>query len=317
MGAVLYDSLPGKLQVEAVNDASDRWSREIDLPTGSKEVKVPENHAQYSFKVAKWNVIAERTLTRQQLQPGMSVHLEATRQPKKLHEERVFTETVGGLVSDSRTEYRYNVQGKLEEVRFFQKKLQVEGLHLTFVHKFNYTAGELESIERFGSDNVKNGSTVFEYNTGRIANIQNTSFDRQTFSAFEYSQEGKFKVIQGDYLLPNGHSFVYTLKFLNGNKVSDFAQTSTGGNESGTYEYDSYINPKHQLGWHDLYFSNASMNNLEKEQKNYGGAYPSVVPYRFEFVYDADGYPREVYISYRGYTSQQYLYRIKKEFIYQ
>jgi hypothetical protein len=99
--------------------------------------------------------------------------------------------------------------------------------------------------------------------------------------------------------------------------VADFAQTSTGGTESGVYEYDDHINPKHQLGWQDLYFTNESRNNLVKEQKNYGGSIPSVVPYRFEYVYDADGYPTAVYISYRGYTSKEHRYRIKKEYIYQ
>lgn len=61
-----------------------------------------------------------------------------------------------------------------------------------------------------------------------------------------------------------------------------------------------------------MYFTNSSKNNLIYEQKNYGGAIPQVVPYKFEYTYDTAGYPTEVYTSYKRDTSQQHLYRIKK-----
>ena len=109
----------------------------------------------------------------------------------------------------------------------------------------------------------------------------------------------------------------YKIFTRNGNKISDQAMSSTGGGESGTYEYDSNINPKHQLGWPDLYFSNYSKNNLMSEQKGYGGSIPQVKPYKFEYTYDADGYPTEALISYKGYTSGQHLYNIKTVYSYQ
>lgn len=46
----------------------------------------------------------------------------------------------------------------------------------------------------------------------------------------------------------------YKIIARNGNRISDQAQSSTGGSEGGNYEYDDNINPKHQLGWDDLYF---------------------------------------------------------------
>ena len=51
--------------------------------------------------------------------------------------------------------------------------------------------------------------------------------------------------------------------------------------------------------------------------KGYAGGSPTVIPYRYEYVYDDDGYPKESYVSYKGYSSQQHLYRIKKVFRYQ
>jgi hypothetical protein len=106
------------------------------------------------------------------------------------------------------------------------------------------------------------------------------------------------------------------MHFEDGNKVSDQAISSTGAAESGVYAYDDYVNPFHQLGWPDLFLSNSSKNNRIGEQKNYAGAIPQSVPYKFEYTYDADGYPSFVYISYKGFSSQQHILRIKKVFIY-
>jgi hypothetical protein len=147
--------------------------------------------------------------------------------------------------------------------------------------------------------------------------MYNKSYDQETGAAVEYNQLEVYQNIKADYLFSNGNSMTYTIKYLDGNKISDQAISSTGGGESGIYEYDENINPRHQLGYADLYFTNSSKNNLKNEQKSYGGAIPQVVPYKFEYTYNADGYPSEVFISYKGFTSQQHLYRTKKVFRYQ
>lgn len=317
VGQVAYDSLPGKVTVDATNSEGNHWTREIDLQKGLTLVTVPEEYSQFRFEAAKWNVIALKNYTRQELQTGMTISLEAHREPKKLVKELIYIENSAGLIPDSRTEYFYNVMGKLSEINNYQRSLQVSGLHLTNIYKFRYNGMLLDSINRFGPDHSSTGYTNFSYTGERISNIRNRSYDQETGAAMEYIVSGNSETITADYLFSNGNTMNYKIFVRDGNKISDQAQTSTGGAEGGTYEYDNSVNPKHQLGWSDLYFSNYSKNNLTREQKGYGGAFPSAIPYKFEYTYDADGYPSEVYVSYKGFTSQQHLYRIKKVYTYQ
>lgn len=317
VGQVVYDSLPGKLVIDATNNEGGHWTREIDMKRGITALRVPQNYADFKFKVSKWNTVAQRTFSLTELQPDMVIALETTRQPKRLAEEASFIENSAGLVADSRTEYFYTGTNRLSEIKNYQKSTTVSGLPLTNVYKFVYTTNQLDSILRFDANNLSTGYTAFFYENGRVSNISNKSYDQHTGAAIEYVGAGENEVISVDYLFHNGNTMNYKIIARNGNRISDQAQSSTGGSEGGNYEYDDNINPKHQLGWDDLYFLNYSKNNLMIEQKGYSGGYPTVIPYKYEYAYDNDGYPAEVYISYKGFTSQQHLYRIKKVYTYQ
>lgn len=316
VGEVAYDSLPGKLVIEATKNDGARWVREIDMKRGITDIRVPESYSNFSFKIDKWNATAQNSFSRSELTHGMLIALESSRQPKRLITEAVYLENSGGLSADSRTEYYYNASYLLKEVKYFQRSLQVSGLPLTNVYKFVYTGSQLDSIHRFDANNLSTGYTAFFYEYGRISNISNQSYDQHTGAAIEYTGVGDNEVISADYLFYNGNSMTYKIFSRNGNRTSDEAHSSTGGSEGGIYEYDDNINPKHQLGWPDLYFLNYSKNNLALEQKGYAGAYPTAVPYKFEYVYDQDGYPAEAYVSYKGFTSHEHLYRIKKVYTY-
>jgi hypothetical protein len=316
VGLVAYDSLPGKLKISATGDNGSQWIREIDMQRGITSIKVPEQYSTYQFEVEKWNTVARKTLNRTGLE-HMVINLEASRQPKRLVEEKVFIENSAATVPDSRTEFYYSGTNKLTEIRNYQKQVQQSGLVLTNVYKFRYEGDLLDSINRFNRLNNSTGYTAFFYNFGKIASISNLSYDQHTGVSFEYMAAGQNETISGDYIFHNGNTMFYRFITRNGNRVSEQALTSTGGSESGVYEYDDNINPKHQLGWEDIFFTNYSKNNKMKEQKGYGGSYPSVVPYKFEYIYDNDGYPVEEYVSYKGYTSQQHTYRIKKVYTYQ
>lgn len=316
VGQVAYDNLPGQLAIDATNAEGKHWIRQVDLQKGINTIRVPEQYSVYKFEVAKWNTLAQSVVNRAAVQENMLIALEAARQPKRLIKEESFIENVAGLVPDSRTEYFYNGANRLSEIRNYQKSTVVSGLPLTNVYKFVYDGGQLDSIKRFDGNSASTGFTAFTYESGRIQTILNRSYDQQTSAFIEYTGAGENEVISGDYLFHNGHTMNYKFTFTNGNKTSDHAQTSTGGNETGVYEYDDHINPKHQLGWDDLYFTNYSKSNLSAQQKNYAGGFPTVVPYKFEYTYDNDGYPAEVFISYKGFTTGQHLYRVKRVYYY-
>jgi len=316
VGQVAYDGLPGTLHVDAVNNDGGHWLREIELQKGTTHIRVPRQYVTYTFKVHKWNTTAEKVLNQQEIKAGMMLNLEGNRQPKRLVEEATFLQNNLSYIPESRSEYFYGANGLLE-IKTYQKSLIVSGLPLTNIYRFIYTGGVLNTINRYDAANTFNGYTAFEYQAGRISTMSNKSYDVHTGAAVSYIAANDHEVITVDYLFHNGNTMHYSMLMSNGNKISDDASTSTGGSENGIYEYDNNINPRYALGYPDLYFSNHSKNNLTLEIKNYAGAVPSVVPYKTEYVYDNDGYPTEVYISYKGFTSQQHLYRTKTTFTYQ
>ncbi|QNA45935.1 hypothetical protein [Lacibacter sediminis] len=319
VGDVGYDSLPGLLKLEAVKLNGDRWLREIELRKGITLVQVPQEYDNYTFTITKWNTSIQKQYNRAELNNNMLVSLAGTRSAKRLVEESVFIENSGALTADSRSEYFYNQNGKLKIIRYYQRSLQFSGLPLTFVYNFQYSQPNAwDTVYRYDANQQLTGFTAMERtNNGHIHSMFNKSYDQHTGAAVSYSVVNGNKEITVDYLFSNNNSMRYNIKFEHGNKVEDRGQSSIGGAESGTYSYDAFINPYHQLGYDDMYFTNASKNNLMSMSKGYAGGFPTVIPYRYEYVYDEDGYPKESFVSYKGYSSQQHLYRIKKVFRYQ
>lgn len=318
VGDVGYDSLPGLLKLEAVKSNGGRWLREVELRQGITRVQIPQEYENYTFIITKWNTSIQKQYNRTELSNNMLVSLAGTRSAKRLVEESVFIENSAAITAESRSEYFYNQNGKIQSIRYYQRSLQVQGLPLTFVYNFHYTQPNAwDTMYRYDASQQLTGFTAIERNSNGIYSMFNKNYDQHTGAAVTYGTVNGNKEILVDYLFSNNNSMQYRIKFQHGNKVEDRAQTSTGGAESGTYSYDAAVNPYHQLGYDDLYFTNASKNNLMSMSKGYAGGFPTVIPYRYEYVYDEDGYPKESYVSYKGYSSQQHLYRIKKVFRYQ
>ncbi len=326
VGAVVYDSLPGLLKVEAVHANGASWLREIELQQGITNVQIPQEYSNYTFSINKWNTAIQKQYSRAEMSNQMLITLAGNRSAKRLIEESVFIENSSATIAESRSEYFYNANSKLQSIRFYQRSLQVSGLPLTMVYHFHYSQpGAWDTMYRYHIrqqntgyvEQQLTGYTAIERNGNLIRSMFNKSYDQHTSAAVSYSVANGINETVVDYLFSNNNSMQYRIKFKHGNKTEDRAQSSTGGGESGTYSYDAFVNPYHQLGYDDLYFTNASKNNVKSMVKGYAGSFPSAIPYRYEYVYDEDGYPKESYVSYKGYSSQQHLYRIKKVFLYQ
>jgi hypothetical protein len=60
VGQVFYDSLPGKLKIDATGDNNSHWIREIEIHRGVTTIQVPDQYASYSFSTDKWNTQAQK-----------------------------------------------------------------------------------------------------------------------------------------------------------------------------------------------------------------------------------------------------------------
>lgn len=317
VGAAMYEGIPGKLIIHATNAQGTQWTRELDMQQGETPVRVPDGFIQYSISVVKWNEQVQQQFSRANLQAGMLIGFTAIGVFKKLKEEKVYSESVTGLVPESRTVYQYNNSGKLSFITFYQRSTTTPGLAHVFNHQFQYRNNVLDSIVRTDANNTLTGYTTFTYTAGRITTAKNKSYDQETIASFEKHLNGNGYLLFGQYHFYNGNSMSYNQVYEFGNKVSDIAQSSLGGSELGQYTYDSNINPYYLMDYPDMYMSNGSKNNLLSQQKSYSGSIPSSVPYKYEYIYDEDGYPVTLYTSFKGYTSNTHLFRLKKEFIYQ
>ena len=146
--------------------------------------------------------------------------------------------------------------------------------------------------------------------------MQQKSYDVETYAAVEHHFPEGAAEITVDYLYNNGNAMEYKMKIRGGNKVEDQAISSTGGGEAGTYKYDFNINPFAHMNMPNIFLSNLSKNNLIEQQKNYSGNIPSAEPYKFEYTYDADGYPVELVKHFKNYRTGEHLFKIKIVYTY-
>lgn len=316
IGTLTYDSIPSILSLTSWDSNLVAHQREISLMPGTNIIRAPKSHIKFRFGISVWGITGERVLARNELDKDLPIILGGSKAPKKLRREESFRYIQGSYLPDAKTEYIYEAD-KLIRMEHFRKYPQHSELHPSNSKDFKYNAGLVEAVYLLDSSGKRVGITEFFYDgQGRVVNMKQDSYGNQTYgSAASNVVDGNGELVL-DYLFDNGHAMEYKMTFSGGNKIQDAAKTSTGGTEGGRYSYDHFINPFAHLGIPDLYFSYASQNNLTGQQKGYGGNIPSAVPYKYDYRYDADGYPVELVKSYRNFISGEHLYKIKTVYTY-
>lgn len=318
VGTVWYDSLPALLQVHAVKENGEKWSREINIKGTINKITIPAGYKWYHFETNKWKSIQQENISGTYMKDSIVIKLESEKQPKLLKEEAIFIDNGIELIPESKTTYSYDSRGRISEARFYQRSIREPGLPLFMQDVFSYHSGnKWDSVLRYNNQQQLIGYTAVQRNSTGITSIFNKSFDQHIKVTVTYTEASGYKEITCNYRFDNSNAMQYKMIFRNGNNAEDYASSSTGSAEKSVYTYDAEINPYHQLGYDNLYFSHYSKNNIKGLIKEHTGAIPSVVPYRYEYSYDEDGYPKEVFISYKSYQTQNHSYRIKKTFQYQ
>lgn len=317
VGDITYDSIPARLLFTSFDSANVAHSRTLNLMPGVNQIKVPKAHIAYQLRLSAFGQTLEQSIVAAEYNPAMVIEFNGSRQPKRLSKEESYRMIDGQAVPDGQTFYEYAANNRLSRIVYYKKFPHSADLQLDFSEQYNYESGRLKIINLYTYYNERMGFIEFVYDgSGRITNMHQEMSGQHTYAAVNHALFNGEGSIGIDYLYHTGHAMEYVMEFSGGNKVSEAGTTSAGKSEGGGFTYDHYINPYAHMGMLNIYLSNLSKNNLVGQQKGYSGSIPSAVPYKYEYKYDADGYPVELLKSFRSYLDGKHLYQIKTVYTY-
>lgn len=313
VGNLLYDSIPATLTITAWDSLQAPHESGLTLEAGVNTVNLPQG-VRYRLQISHWGVTADTLINTADLAAQAQLTITASKAPKFITKEEQYIRGTGDWQPQGRIEYDYISPGMLSNVFYYGKSTLKPGLVLTREDMFAYRNGRLNRINHYGQEGDLETWYAITYGAnGNIEGIRESSPSGNGTNATVEQLAGKVKFF---YEYVNGNTMNYTQTYRNGNLVEDAAYSSRGGSETSKYQYDLYINPFAQLNYPDMFLGRRSINNRIGEQKNYGGNIPMSVPYQFDYTYDADGYPTQLIVSYKGFTSNEHLFMIKTVYSY-
>lgn len=313
IGSLIYDSIPAQFTITSWDMQNQVHVKDITI-AGKGTVLLPASHQRFQIKVSKWGMTDEMTIARADIDSTITYVLGGAKAAKKLMMEETFLLVQGEYQPSGKAVYSYGAKG-LQHVTYYQKKPQFADLQLTMRHDYQYSGNNVVRINRIDSAEKLFSYTSFDYNPQgtRVTNIREVSPGGETGAAVAYEAGG---VVSIDYYFSNGQSMQYEMQFRGGNRVQDIARSSRGGSESGSYKYDTNINPYAHMNMPNLFLSNLSRNNMIGQVKGYAGAYPVAEPYQFDYTYDADGYPITLVKYFKNHFTGEFMYQTKTVFSY-
>ncbi|WP_290791165.1 hypothetical protein [Flavihumibacter sp. UBA7668] len=318
IAGIVYDAPVLKFNLVSTFGNGETVTRTIERNSLEEEIRFSERAVKFELVGNIWNVPVKKVVTREEVAGGNRIILEGQKNRKWLQQEETYLEIMGNWQKQSLTMYQQQADGQLKEVNYYQKKPQSQDLQYIFSDKGIYQGSTLIGVDRIDPTNKRVGETRYELDgNGKVTHIIQTMYDRTTTSVIENGISTEGGVTDVYMVLDNGHTVHYAATFAGGNKVSYTAATSTGGQEGGKFQYDQMINPRftNKL-FPDMYLSHVSKNNVAGRNSGYSGAIPSSVPYKYEYEYNADGYPVVLYTYYKSYQDNTDMYRMKTVYTY-
>lgn len=317
VGDINYDNIPATFKLSSWDSNGIVSEKDTLLAGGVNEVFLPKSAVKYLFKLSKWGVSDEMSLNKDQINEAVVYTLGGAKSSKKLRLEEQFTFTQAGYMPSGKIIYSYDPNGNLKQIDFYDKLPQYSDLRLTGSKVYVYTNAMLSKINYINDQGSQVGYLELTYNTEgtKIIKMKEVNYDQIIDAQVEYQFPTGYARINFKYTFSNGNTMEYTQKIIGGNRTEDSAD-SPGGAESGIYQYDFNINPYAHMNVPNIYLSNLPKNNLVDQKKIYSGSIPSLEPYKFEYSYDDEGYPKELIKSFKSYLNGEHLLKMKTVYSY-
>ena len=324
IGDVVYDSIPVQIIVQSWDNTGILSTKFISLTPGTNEISLLRTVPKYKIILMHWGTSDLLELTQNDIQEGAVYTMGGSKQAKKLQSEIVYKQTAGTYKAITKNTYLYGMDGKVSEIQYFQRKAD-NTPYMAMKDKFTRNGeGKVTKTVRYGTENEVLTQTDFSYNQqGRVSGIKEVTSDNTTQADVEYfgaaggtGNSGNYNVNIKYRYTKNYFTMNYNMVFNGDNLVEDVATTSHHNYEKGMYDYDFAINPYIHMELPDLFLSKTSKHNRKMQYKEYATQFPTNIPSKFEYTYDADGYPKELITTYIAYGTGVFLFKTKTVYNY-
>ncbi|GAA4443143.1 hypothetical protein GCM10023091_31100 [Ravibacter arvi] len=321
VGEIVYDSIPVQLIVKSW-DAKEVMDYRIHyLAAGTQSVYLSAKAERFHLSVKKWGSYSELTLSQAEVEENAVYDLGGQVAAKKL-KSVIESRIAGGTTTpQTKTDYEYHPNGEIRQRLIWGKKPDLSS-YVVQKDVFAYTNNYITTIQSYNESNALVRTLTAHYGLpGRVTLLEETKGSARITATAAYvpleTHSGRTRDYRIDVAYRLGNGIDYYAKTMRGGAVvSDVYRGHTGGLEEGTYDYDFSINPYVHLHIPDLFFTQYARHNMVVSRKIRTGAYPQEEPYDYQYVYDADDYPKELLTKYRSTKTGADLFVIRTVFTY-
>ncbi|MBL0741001.1 hypothetical protein [Chryseolinea lacunae] len=304
IGGVLYENVDATLQVRGYDaNGEAQWTKDFSFVGPTDNVlDVKNGYHHYSIAlVNKWGIndvqpdISASTLWDGRADGSVPVTyvLGGSKPAKKLARYVTWREVDlpdGGVVYQpvSKVQFTYDASGHLAYIVAQAYNDKTSKFEDTTTDTFFFEGDAVSKIIT-----TLNGQPYsnYVYTYGAETKIKATLLYANLVATQTTKRDDTNNHIDVTYNYSNGNAFVYAFDFAYKNIVSDKTTKDKLCN-TGTYTYDKNINPLRHLGYQDINLVNWSASNKLTEDVHYiACSFPTLLPVKHDYTYDADGYP--------------------------
>ncbi|TDO27036.1 hypothetical protein [Sediminibacterium goheungense] len=301
IGDIVYDQIPASFTLTSYDSSMQPHMLSVSLKPGINEVTIPSNHLRYRLFVKQWNQTDEMTLDRSNIQEDVIYTLGGAREAKKLKYE-ISAVLVNGLYrADSKTEYQYDVNGKLLQVLLLKKRSN-GNIYTALSETLSYQDGKATVITRKDETGAVINTTYISYDQqGKIKSLKQSAPSGEINAAISYTITGAGVETRIKHINSiNGVTTDYYMLSDKGNPIKRSYLASNNISEWSDYGYDKNINPYIHMNWPDILMSRSAKNNISWTGKEYFSGNMTLDPVTYNYTYDAEGYPVSLVKEFRS-----------------
>lgn len=302
IGDVIYDNMPVSLKLTTYPLKGEPQTTIQTLASGTKKITLSKQAEKYTLSISKWGMEDSAVILPNNMKDGITYSLGGSKAAKKIKFESVYKQAGNLWLPETRKEYLYANNGKLNTINHYRKAAD-QSSFIEMKEEIVYENNKVSQIKKSTNNQV----SFYTYNDdGELTQIRHSDNEGKTTGQVNYLALPDEIGMSNNYIIGavfESTKFYYKQNYsyeaFGGNILKYTYATSHGDTEFTNYEYDFGINPFIHLKLPHLGFTNLSKNNVIKRYAAYNIIIPQYDAYSYSYVYDAEGYPIELYTKYR------------------